>query len=89
MMLKIDKIPFLFLQKAIGEKEGLKDMLTTAREEEPLEAWEGIKVVKESDLKDQNFITSRNRRIDIALKFVVIALVSSPFAFISLIRAVL
>lgn len=37
-------------QAAIAEKEGLSEMLETARKEEPLAGWGGIKVVAEEDL---------------------------------------
>lgn len=37
-------------QKAIAGKEGLADMLESARREEPLEGWGGIKVATEDDL---------------------------------------
>ncbi|KAM0751643.1 hypothetical protein T439DRAFT_324833 [Meredithblackwellia eburnea MCA 4105] len=40
------------LKKSIPEREGLADLLATARKEEPLSGWGGIKVVTEEDLKE-------------------------------------
>lgn len=39
-----------WIQKAIGEKEGLSEMLESARQEEPLAGWGGIRVVTEEDM---------------------------------------
>lgn len=39
------------VQTAIKEREGLSDMLESARREEPLDGWGGIKVATEDDLK--------------------------------------
>ncbi|GAA5866997.1 hypothetical protein JCM8547_008403 [Rhodosporidiobolus lusitaniae] len=39
------------LKTAIGDIEGLPELLANARKEEPLDGWGGIKVVTDADLK--------------------------------------
>lgn len=55
---RADNPPFSLLlstkqnqQREIPTKEDLPSMLETARQEEPLDGWGGIKVVTEEDLK--------------------------------------